>query len=306
MELKKVAVVGAGAIGSYFIYNMQEKLGQDFMVLAEGSRLEKLQKEGVVINGVKTPVNAVSFAEAGTADLLIIATKYGALREAALQSKAVVGENTVVLSVLNGIDSEEVCGEILGMEHIVPSFMLIMAARTEAGTTFNPEITKGLFFGEKDGSLSERVLAIQALMDRTGTHYKMPEDILTAQWNKFTRNIINNLIQAVFSVGYGAYRDSEHVQFIRRKVYDETIAVAKAEGITVATKYDPDKDAPAKARFSTLQDMDAKRATETDMFLGVLLKLGEKHGISLPYCEYTYHALKTLEEKNAGKFDYQD
>ena len=72
----------------------------------------------------------------------------------------------------------------------------------------------------------------------------------------------------------------------------------------MATKYDPDPGAPDKARFSTLQDMDAGRPTETDMFLGVLLALGDKHGLCLPYCEYTYHALKLLEEKNAGRFDY--
>ncbi|MCF0151606.1 MAG: hypothetical protein HUJ80_09390 [Firmicutes bacterium] len=129
MQIKRVGLVGAGAIGAYFIYYMQKALGDDFLVLAEGDRLARLQSRGIVINGVQTPVHAVSFADAGTVDLLIIATKYGALKQAAQQSRAVCGEHTVVLSVLNGIDSEAICGDILGEGHMLPSFMLLMASR---------------------------------------------------------------------------------------------------------------------------------------------------------------------------------
>ena len=61
---------------------------------------------------------------------------------------------------------------------------------------------------------------------------------------------------------------------------------------------------PPTARYSTLQDLDAKRHTEIDMFSGALMRMGEELGIPTPYNEYTYHMIKALEEKNDGKFDY--
>ncbi|MBQ1290389.1 MAG: hypothetical protein IIY28_03475 [Lachnospiraceae bacterium] len=85
---------------------------------------------------------------------------------------------------------------------------------------------------------------------------------------------------------------------------DEVLQAAAAEGMEITSIPTPQTIAAPGARFSTLQDIDAGRPTETDMFLGVLLKIAERHGLQLPYCDYTYHALKALEEKNAGRFDY--
>ncbi len=105
-------------------------------------------------------------------------------------------------------------------------------------------------------------------------------------------------------MGYGAYYDSEHLKFIQAHVTAEMKQVAAAEGYEIEGLPSPREISPDTARFSTLQDLDAGRPTEIDMFLGVLLKKAQQHGISTPYCEYTYHAIKVLEEKNAGKFDY--
>ena len=117
-------------------------------------------------------------------------------------------------------------------------------------------------------------------------------------------NISGNLPQAVLGVGYGAYFDSEHVAFLRRRLQEEVQKTAAALGILLELP-DPAKAVFGKAaRFSTLQDLDAKRHTEVDMFLGVLIQKAEEQGIDLPYSKYTYHAIKALEEKNDGLFDY--
>lgn len=60
----------------------------------------------------------------------------------------------------------------------------------------------------------------------------------------------------------------------------------------------------ADARFSTLQDLDAGRHTEIEMFAGEMIRMGKEYGIDVPYCEYTYYLIRALEEKNDGKFDY--
>lgn len=111
----------------------------------------------------------------------------------------------------------------------------------------------------------------------------------------------------MLSVGVGAYSDSEHVAALRQGLVAELDAVAKAKGIDISLAA-PTSTRGSKvfkrARYSTLQDIDAKRHTEIDMFSGAIIRMGKELGISTPYNEFTFHMIKALEEKNDGKFDY--
>lgn len=105
----------------------------------------------------------------------------------------------------------------------------------------------------------------------------------------------------------GCYRDSEHIEAIRAGLRRELEAVAAAKGIDMEKAYNAEEKMitlPDATRFSTLQDLDAGRHTEIDMFSGALAKMGKELGVPMPYNEYTYHIIKALEEKNDGKFDY--
>ena len=87
----------------------------------------------------------------------------------------------------------------------------------------------------------------------------------------------------------------------------ELEAIAAAKGIDISKADDSSSHGsavPPSARYSTLQDLDAGRHTEIDMFSGALVRMGRELGIPTPYNEYTYHIIKALEEKNDGKFDY--
>ncbi|MFQ9072149.1 MAG: ketopantoate reductase family protein [Faecalibacillus faecis] len=117
----------------------------------------------------------------------------------------------------------------------------------------------------------------------------------------------NNLPQAILGAGVGCYRDSEHMKFIQDGLRHELETIAHAKGIDLS-KADSSSSrgsaVPASARYSTLQDLDAKRHSEIDMFSGALIKMGKELHIPTPYNEYTYHMIKALEEKNDGLFDY--
>jgi 2-dehydropantoate 2-reductase len=312
MKINTVAVLGAGAIGAYFIWGLSEKLGDNLWVIADGERRERLSTDGIIINGTKYELNVRSPKEAKGADLLLVATKYGSLNEILDDIAEIVDEHTVVLSLLNGVDSEEIIGAKIGMEHIVYSLMKIASERTDNSIVFDGPSSLGLIYGEadtdtyKDGS-SERVLAIAELLDGTGLNYRICGDIIRQIWFKFGLNVSNNQPQAILGCGYGAYEDSAHAAFIRDRLLEEVVAVAKAKGIDIST---PDETAVSRskaakrARFSTLQDLDAHRHTEVDMFAGAMVRMGKELGVPTPYNEMTYHIIKALEEKNDGMFDY--
>ena len=159
--------------------------------------------------------------------------------------------------------------------------------------------------GEKDSrEETERLLAIRELLAKTPLRYHFCEDIISEQWLKFTLNIAYNLPQAVLGTGYASYFDSEHVGYIRDRLEAEARKVAAAYGISYGPLENTRPRWLERARFSTLQDLEAKRHTEIDMFCKVLMEKAAAKGLEVPFAEYTYHAIKALEEKNDGKFDY--
>lgn len=306
MQIKTVGIIGAGAIGCYFLWGMRDLPREDICLIAEGERLERLKAGGVVINGERYDFPVKTPQQAGKVDLLLIATKYGALPSILDAAKAVTGENTIVLSLLNGIDSEQIVGAAVGMEHMLYSVMRISSERKGNSVFFDDAETRGLWFGEKGHpELTERTQAVVDFIAKTTCKCVFRPNILTDMWYKYAVNISRNLPQAVVGVGIGAYDDSEHMAFISRKLWQEVAAVARAHGVVIQD-YEPMPSARKNAHLSTLQDLLAKRHTEIDMFTGAMVKMGAEAGIPVPYCEYTYHAIKALEEKNDGKFDYEE
>lgn len=240
--------------------------------------------------------------------LLVIALKYGALPGALDSIAAAVGPNTTVMSLMNGVDSEEIIAAKIGAEHVLPSLIKVASHKEADGYHFNPETTIGIIYGELAAPLkSERVQAVEALLAGTGIHSRVTPYIKEEIWSKFRLNVCNNLPQAILGAGVGCYQSSAHMKAISDGLCHELEAIAVAKGIDLS-KVDASSRhgslVPPATRYSTLQDLDAGRHTEIDMFSGALMRMGQELGIPTPYNEYTYHMIKALEEKNDGLFDY--
>lgn len=307
-SIKTVAILGTGAVGSYFFWGLQEKLGDNLWIIAKGQRKERLEKEGIAINDVDYPLNVRTPKEAKGVDLLLIATKYNALNEILDDIEEIVGEHTIVISTLNGVDSEEIIGSRIGMERILFANMKISSQRVGRSIKYDPKITLGLTFGEANQEKpSPRMLAVKELFDGSGVRYQMSENIMRDIWYKFAFNVSRNLPQAIIDCGQAAYFDSEHVRHIMMGLRDEVATIAEKKGVDIweLSGLETRRSVSAPyARYSTWQDLDAGRQTEIDMFAGTVMRLGKELGIPTPYNEFAYHAIKALEEKNAGAFDY--
>ena len=196
----------------------------------------------------------------------------------------------------------------VGADHLLYSLIKVVSHKEADGFRFDPDTTLGIIYGELAAPFeSERVQAVAALFEGTGVHFRATEHIREEMWSKFRLNVCNNLPQAILGAGVGCYRDSVHMKAISDGLRKELMAIAAAKGIDLSIV---DKNSgrgsavPPDARYSTLQDIDAGRHTEIDMFSGALMRMGKELGIPTPYNEYTYHMIKALEEKNDGLFDY--
>ena len=321
MKIKTVAILGAGAVGSYVIWGLAGLKDVRLGLIAQGERQERLRKEGCLINDevyrpeVWTPEEAHNTG----VDLLIVSLKYGALKGALDNIATAIGENTIVMSLMNGVDSEDIIADRIGMSHIVYSLIKVASHRDGRGYYFNPDTTIGIIFGEtadkvsasekisEQTLVSDRIKLIDELFAASRLNYRVTEHIKEEMWSKFRLNVSNNLPQAVLGAGVGCYRDSEHMKAISDGLRHELETIAKAKGIDLSVidnSSSRGSAVPPTARYSTLQDIDAKRHTEIDMFSGALMRMGEEFGIPTPYNEYTYHIIKAIEEKNDGRFDY--
>lgn len=309
-EMKSVAVLGAGAVGSYVIWGLSQKENIRLGVIADGERAERLKINGCRINQKIYRPEVWNAQEAHGVDLLVVSLKYTALSGALETIQEAVGRDTIVMSLMNGVDSEEQIGEKIGASHVLPALIKVASRRTAEGCQFDPETTIGIVFGEPAEPFeSERVQAVSALFADTGIHFRVTEHIQEEIWSKFRLNVCNNLPQAILGAGVGCYQDSIHMQAIRDGLRAELEAIAAAKGIDLSKADGSSTRGSAvapSARYSTLQDLDAGRHTEIDMFSGVLMRMGEKLGIPTPYNAYTYHMIKALEEKNDGLFRYEN
>jgi 2-dehydropantoate 2-reductase len=307
MKIQSVAILGAGAVGSYIIWGLSKKDNIRLGVIAEGDRARRLKESGCAINGAVYRPEVWTPQEAQGVDLLVVALKYGSLPGALESIKTAVGSNTVVMSLMNGVDSEELIAAQVGAEHLLYSFIKVTSHKEADGYHFDPDATLGVIYGERFAPFeSERVEAVRELFTDSWVNFRVTEHIQEEMWSKFRLNVCNNLPQAILGAGVGCYRDSVHMKAISDGLRRELEAIATARGIDlrIADAVSHGCAVPATARYSTLQDLDAGRHTEIDMFSGALMRMGKELGIPTPYNEYTYHMIKAMEEKNDGLFDY--
>jgi len=255
MKIQSVAILGAGAVGSYVIWGLSQKTDIRLGVLAEGERAERLSQEGCLINGTVYRPEVWNPGDAGEIDLLIVSLKYGSLPGALESIKAMVGDHTTVMSLMNGVDSEEIIAQQVGEEHVITSLIKVASHREGKGYCFNPDTTLGIIFGELAAPFkSERVQAIENLFADTGIHYRSSEMIREELWSKFRLNVCNNLPQAILGAGVGCYSDSVHMEAISNGLRLELEQIARAKEIDMSrleAASGHGSKVPASARYST-------------------------------------------------------
>lgn len=311
MKIEKVTLIGIGAMGAFFAPNLQKHLGNvNFKVIAEGKRKERLQSNGVTINGIKHFFTIISpDTQDDPADLIIIAVKDNGLAQAIKDIRNQVGKDTQILCVMNGIESERKVAEVYGWEHVLYSYMRVSIHMKDGVADYNPDWGKVHFGEEKNDELTLRVLAIKDLFDACNIRYQIDSDMVKGLWFKFMCNVGENMTCAMLGIPYGAFHVSAHANEIRQKAMREVVLIANKLGIElgeedIKRQEGTIKKLPFGNKPSTLQDLENGVVTEVEMFAGKVVKLGLELGIETPINWMFYHGIKICEEKKKGLFSF--
>lgn len=297
--MKNVLLVGLGAIGSLVASKFIDT-GVDIDVLLDEDRLKRYSKTPLVINGKEYRFSYVTNnTYTKKYDLVMIATKYDALPDAINQLEGIIHKDCTIMSLLNGIDSEEIIGAKFGIERCIYAFITKTdATRVDRNITFQAD--GKIYFGEKDGTSSQRTKAIAALFDKVKMDYSLTDDIITKQWKKFMTNIGMNQVSAVLGATYGDFLKSEEIISLTSDAMNEAVCVAQAMGIGL--NEDDRKrallflsDLSPGGKTSMLQDVLAKRKTEVDMLAKALIQLGSQYNVPTPVNKILYQQIKAIE-----------
>jgi 2-dehydropantoate 2-reductase len=300
--IKNVAVLGAGAMGASYAAMFHDAEGFSAVLVAKDQRYGRLKSEGLVVNRKRYSIPVVHPDEAvPPADLIIVALKNHDLPDAVHDLKNLVGDRTIILSVMNGLDSEEYLGSVYGMDKLLYAIAVgIDALRDGNSVTYT---TSGkIVFGEAGNShTSERVLRVQKAFEQAGIKFETPTDMIRALWWKFMVNVGINQASAAMRAPYGAFQSSPEAQALMDALMGEVIVLAGLIGVNLVGK-DIDewnavlKTLSPKGKTSMLQDIEAGRKTEVEVFGGKVVELGKKHNVSTPVNQTLLSIIHVLEQ----------
>ncbi len=289
-----VRLIGCGAVGSVCAEKLYDN--SDFALIVDDGRKDRY-KDGFLINKKKYYFKTETKGNAKKADLVIVALKNFSLYGALDLIAPFVGDDTTIMSLLNGIDAERVLSEKFGKEKVIYSFITNLSSTYDGKETVCFTDGGKIIFGEQSGEVTDRILRIKELFDKSKQRYEIPTDIMHEKWWKFMLNTCFNTLSAILDADYAAITDN--TDFIRavRLVASEVVKVANAEGVRLCQE-DIEKMISSvtslkdHGKTSMLQDVQNKKETENMYFAGTVSRLAHKHSIPSPYLDMLYILLE--------------
>jgi 2-dehydropantoate 2-reductase len=297
----KIAVMGAGGIGSY-LGAMLARSGADVTLVCRGRHLEALRSRGLAVS---TPSESFTVRIAATdrpeghKDLVIQAVKLYDLAASTQQMLPMVGPRTTVLPIQNGVTAAEEVGAMIGQDKVIGGTLFINAHVVSPGVVSSKSEINTVAFGELDREESARSHGLKTLFTKAGIDARISPDIKAEQWRKFIPVAGLSALSSLCRQPIGPIRDDPSLRKLYRKAMDEVAALAAAKGIALepdivermlalAQRYQYD------AKVSMLEDLEAGKRLELDWLSGYVSQEAARLGVPAPFHDMAYACLKSF------------
>ncbi len=291
----KVCVLGAGSLGST-IGGALAKAGNEVHFVGRAPHINAVNASGLVMvtpSGEETvhPIGHTTPEGIGACDLVIVLCKAFDTAKTMEEGKELVGPQTAVMSLQNGLGAEDVLCECVGAQHVIGGKTYIGGMLLEPGRVQATILGKDTFIGELDGSITERVRAIGKAFDDAGMHCIVSDNIMGVIWDKLLVNVATGAVCGITHLPYGDMYEEEKLVATAVAAVQEGIDVAHAAGVELT--YDNPMDTlelaraglPKSFKPSILQSLEKHRPTEVGVINGAVVAQGKKHGVPTPVNE---------------------
>ncbi len=288
----KIAIMGSGGVGGYFGARLAAT-GNDVTFIARGAHLDAMRSRGL---RVQSPLGDVRIdpadatddpTEVGPANIVLFATKLYDTEIAGEMCKPLIGADTALISLLNGVDSEQQLSRILGAQHVVGGVARISAEIAAPGVIQHHTNFAVIEFGELDGQKSERLQTFLAAATAAKIDAQLCDDITIAIWQKFLLLASFSGVTALTRLPAGPIRDNPETWNLMQEAAHEAGAVARARGVKLAENAVDEVvkvmgKLPDAMKASMLMDLERGKRLELEWLSGAVCRLGRETGVDTP------------------------
>ena len=304
----RFAILGSGAVGGYFGAKLA-KSGQDVTFIARGAHLEAIRHQGLEVRSAKLgdfTVRAGAESDTtrvGPVDVAVVSVKAYDNATALPMLKPLMGANTVVLTLQNGVDSVDECAAVVGEPQVLGGTTYVATALEGPGLIVQTGVHRSIIFGEVFGDTSRITSRVQAIADVLAAADIQTTPVADARvpiWDKFVYLAAFSGFTGASRLAIGHIWKYPHVQDMFYACSREIAAVAKAEGVTISpNRFDSLKEymtnLPPTTRSSLLIDLEQGKRIEVEALQGAAVRRAAKHGVPVPIVSTLYALLKPWE-----------
>jgi 2-dehydropantoate 2-reductase len=301
----KIAILGAGAMGSLYGGSLSEK-NDVYLIDVWKEHVDIINSEGLKIkikneDKIYHPKAVMSTNDVGSVDLVMIFVKSVNTAEALSKSNALFGETTMALTLQNGYGNDEDILPYVKKENLLIGATASGATVLGPGYVFQAGVGPTNIGVRKDGCLDKAQIIVD-LFNESGIETYKSDNVLQAIWTKLMVNVGINAISALLDTRNGFLAESKAAYDIAYKLVKEGVEVAKAEGYVLNAEeicekyYIQGAKVVGHNRCSMLQDVDKKRKTEVEKINGAISSIGKKHGIVTPYNDLMVEMINAKED----------
>jgi len=302
-----VAVLGAGALGCAIGGVLAESGAMVYLVNRNAEHVKAIQSNGLILRdgGIDRVVRATAVQTAAevndTVDLVIVLVKSFHTRAAIESAQNLIGAQTVVVSLQNGLGHEEVLAEVVGRSHVMGGKTYVGGTMLAPGHVLVGTRGKETILGELDGTASARVQRIADAFNHAGLDTTVSQRIMGTMWDKLLINVATGALSTLTRQTYGVMYQIPEIEACAVAAVSEAMAVAKACGV-VLNSTDP-REAWVKAsaglpfefKTSMLQSFEKGSVTEIDYINGAVVRWGKKCGVPTPVNQTLVSCIKGIE-----------
>lgn len=306
----RIAVVGTGGVGGYFGGRLAQA-GHDVTFIARGEHLKAMLQEGLRVESINgdfavSPVQATDDpAGIGAVDLVVMGVKAWQIPDTAARLAPLLGPDTLVLPLQNGLEASAQLAEILGTAPVLGGLCAIYSFITAPGCIRHIGIDPSVTFGALQPDQAERLAEVQTALRQAGITANIASDIRVPLWEKFL--VLRwGVVGAVSRMPAGVLRQMPQARDMIDAAGREVLAVARTQGIGLSADALQRSSAlldslPAGATTSLQRDIMEGRPSELDAQAGALVRLGEQAGVATPLHAFIYHSLMPMEMQARGE-----
>ena len=289
----KIAIMGSGGIGGYYGARLQAG-GEDVTFIARGESLKAMQANGVALEGDRAihlpKVKATDDPSTiGKVDMVIFSVKLRDTESAARQLLPVIGPDTGIISLQNGVTKDDMLAPIVGREHLLGGAAYIGVSVVRPGVIRKAGTMERLAFGEFDNKVSPRAQAFLDACKAGGINADIPADITLELWQKFTFLTAMSSVTASMRTTIGPIRANPLTRAFALDIMKEVVAVGRAHGVALPENFAEQRIGGVDALAPDMQasmalDLQLGRPLELPWLAGAVVDLGAAKGVPTPCC----------------------